>query len=272
MSLTPVSPATTTRVVPAVVFDIRHPERMIERSWMVTKRYPMVVFSGFFEPLFYLLSIRIGLNALVGEIEVDGMLVAYDRFVAPGLMAASAMNGAVFDSTMNIYFKLKHSKLYDAVLTTPMSAGDVALGEIGWAVIRGALYSSAFLVTMLLLGMVDSAWAVLAIPACVLIGFAFAAIGMACTTFMRSWSDFEYVPSLTLPLFLFSTTFYPISQYGDWAWVVQFSPLYHGVELVRAANLGAWDPSIIAHVAVLVGISVVGTAIASRRIERLLLT
>ena len=272
MTGVPVSPATTTRIVPAVVFDIRRPQRMVERSWMVTKRHPMIVFSGFFEPLFYLLSIRIGLNALVGEIEVDGVLVAYDRFVAPGLMAASAMNGAVFDSTMNIYFKLRHSKLYDTVLTTPMSAGDVALGEIAWAVIRGALYSAAFLVTMLVLGMVDSAWVVLAVPACVLIGFAFAAIGMACTTFMRTWADFEYVPSLTLPLFLFSTTFYPVSQYGDWAWVVQLSPLYHGVELVRAANLGTWDTSIIGHVAVLVALTVVGTAIAARRIERLLLT
>ncbi|MEM1332312.1 MAG: ABC transporter permease [Actinomycetota bacterium] len=272
MSLVPVSPASTTRIVPAVVFDIKRPQRMIERSWLVTKRYPMIVFSGFFEPLFYLLSIRIGLNALVGEIEVGGVLVAYDRFVAPGLMAASAMNGAVFDSTMNVYFKLKHAKLYDAVLTTPMSAGDVALGEIGWAVIRGALYSAGFLVTMLALGMVDSAWIVLAVPACVLIGFSFAAIGMACTTFMRSWADFEYVPSLTLPLFLFSTTFYPISQYGDGAWVVQLSPLYHGVELVRAANLGVWDTSILAHVAVLIGISVIGTTIAARRVERLLLT
>ncbi|MEL6890643.1 MAG: ABC transporter permease [Actinomycetota bacterium] len=272
MSGVPVSPASVTRVVPAVIFDIRRPQRMIERSWLVTKRYPMIVFSGFFEPLFYLLSIRIGLNALVGEIEVGGALVAYDRFVAPGLMAASAMNGAVFDSTMNIYFKLKHSKLYDTVLSTPLSAGDVALGEIAWAVLRGALYSSAFLITMLVLGMIESPWVVLSIPACVLIGFAFAAVGMACTTYMRTWADFEYVPSLTLPLFLFSTTFYPVSQYGDWAWVVQFSPLYHGVELVRASNLGEWDPSILGHLAVLVGLTVVGTAIAARRIERLLLT
>jgi lipooligosaccharide transport system permease protein len=120
--------------------------------------------------------------------------------------------------------------------------------------------------------MVQSPWVVLAVPACILIGFAFASVGMALTTFMRSWEDFEYVPAVTLPLFLFSATFYPLSQYGDWAWIVQISPLYHGVELVRAANLGTWDNTIIAHVAVLVALTIVGAGVAARRIERLLLT
>ena len=138
------------------------------------------------------------------------------------------------------------------------SRADVALGEIAWAVLRGALYSTAFMLAMWAMGMVQSPWIVLSVPICVLIGFSFAAIGMSLTTFMRSWEDFEYVPAITLPLFLFSTTFYPISQYGEWSWVVGLSPLYHGVELIRAANLGQWDPSIIGHVAVLVGLSVLG--------------
>ena len=230
--------ATLTRVVPTALLDVRNPQRLLERSVMVYRRTWLIFVSGFFEPLFYLLSIRVGLSALVGDVDVDGQLVPYDQFVAPALLAASAMNGAVFDSTMNIFFKIKQSHLYDAVLATPMSAGDVALGEIGFAVIRGGAYSAAFLVTMWVMGMVESPWAILAVPAAVLIGFAFASIGMACTTYMRSWADFEYVPAVTLPLFLFSATFYPISQYGSWAWVVQLSPLYHGVVLVRAANLG----------------------------------
>lgn len=266
------NPAAITRIVPAVVFDVKRPQRMIERSAFVYRRSWMILVSGFFEPLFYLLSIRIGLSALIGDVETGGRLVAYDEFVAPGLMAASAMNGAVFDSTMNVFFKIKHSKLYDAVLATPLSAGDIAAGEITFAVIRGALYSTAFMLTMWALGMVNSPWIVLSVPACVLIGFAFASLGMALTTFMRSWEDFEYVPAITLPLFLFSATFYPLSQYGDYAWVVQFSPLYHGVELVRAANLGAWDSSILAHVGVLLALTVIGMTVAARRIERLLLT
>ncbi len=263
--------ATPTRILPGVLFDVRRPQRLIERSVMVYRRSWMVIFSGFFEPLFYLLSIRIGLSALVGDVETGGRLIPYDEFVAPGLMAAAAMNGAVFDSTMNVFHKWKYARLYDSLLATPLSAGDVAVGEIGFAVIRGLLYSTAFLVTMSALDMVRSPWMVLSIVACVLIGFAFASIGMACTTFMRSWADFEYVPAVTLPLFLFSATFYPLSSYGDWGWIVQLSPLYHGVALVRAANLGEFSTAVIAHVGVLVGLTIVGMTIAARRIESLLL-
>ena len=154
------NPAAYTRIVPAVVFDIKRPHLLVERSLMVTRRSWVAMVSGFFEPLFYLLSIRIGLSALVGDIEVGGQLIAYDAFVAPGLMAASAMNGAVFDSTMNVFFKLKITKLYDSVLSTPLTAGDVALGEIMFAVLRGALYSTAFMVTMWVMGMVALAMAV----------------------------------------------------------------------------------------------------------------
>jgi len=259
-------------IVPDVLFDVRRPQRLIERSAMVYRRGWMVIFSGFFEPLFYLLSIRIGLAALVGDIEVGGALVPYDEFVAPGLMAAAAMNGAVFDSTMNVFHKWKHARLYDSLLATPLSAGDVAVGEIGFAVIRGLVYSTAFLATMFALGMVRSPWMILSVAAAVLIGFAFASIGMACTTYMRSWADFEYVPAVTLPLFLFSATFYPLSAYGDWSWIVQLSPLYHGVALIRAANLGEFSPAIFAHVGVLVTLTVLGISITARRIEKLLLT
>jgi lipooligosaccharide transport system permease protein len=262
---------TATRILPDVLFDVRRPQRLIERSAMVYRRSWMIIFSGFFEPLFYLLSIRVGLAALVGDIEIDGQLIPYDEFVAPGLMAAAAMNGAVFDATMNVFHKWKTAKLYDSLLATPLSAGDLAVGEIGFAVIRGLMYSTAFLLTMVAFDMVRSPWMVLSIVACGLIGLAFASIGMACTTFMRSWADFEYVPAVTLPLFLFSATFYPLSSYGDWGWVVQLSPLYHGVVLVRAANLGEFSPVLLVHIGVLVGLSIIGMAIAARRIETLLL-
>lgn len=258
-------------LLPTVLRSARRPQRMVERSVMAYRRSWMVLVSGFFEPLFYLLSIRIGFGALVGDVTDGGVTYGYAEFVAPALMASSAMNGAVFDSTMNVYFKLRHSKLYDAVLTTPMTTADVALGEISWAMIRGLIYSVVFLLTMWSLGMVGSAWAVLALPACVLIGFAFAAVGMAATTYMRGWSDFEYVTAATLPLLLFSATFYPLSSYGDWQWLVWFSPLYHGVALVRSANAGVFAWSLLANIGVLVGLSIVGLRITARRIEGLLL-
>ena len=204
--------------------------------------------------------------------EVGGRTIGYAEFVAPALMASSAMNGAVYDSTMNVFFKLKHSRLYESVLATPMGPADVAVGEIGWAVIRGAIYSAAFLVCLVALGMAESAWVVMALPACVLIGVAFASLGMAGTTYMRTWSDFDMVPTLTMPMFLFSATFYPLSAYGDWAWLVQFSPLYHGVALTRACSLGDFSWALVAHAAVLLALAAVGLQVASRRVERLLLT
>jgi len=259
------------RVVPLEIFAARRPQRLIERSLMVYRRSWIIIVSGFFEPLFYLLSIRIGLSDLVGDVTYDGELVGYATFVAPALMASSAMNGAIFESTMNIYHKLKYQRLYDSVLATPMTVPDVALGEIGFSMMRGVLYSTAFVFTMWALGMVGSWWMVLSVPACALIGFAFSAIGMTATTFIRSWADFEYVPSVQIPLFLFSATFYPLSSYGDWGWVVQLSPLYHGVAIVRALNVGDVGPMMLVHAGVLFVIGAGGVAVASRRIRTLLL-
>lgn len=269
MSSVPMPPLA--RVVPPAWRLARRPHRMIERSLMAYRRTWMIFVSGFFEPLFYLLSVRVGFGALIGDLTFAGRSVSYAEFVAPALMASSAMNGAVYDSTMNVYYKMKYAKTYDAVLATPLGAPDVALGEIAWAMLRGTVYSGAFLVCLVALDLAPSPWVVLALPACVLIGFAFAAAGMAVTTFMRSWADFDLIPVVTLPLFLFSATFYPLSSSGPWAWIVQLSPLYHGVALVRAASLGIASWGIIAHVAVLATMSVVGLGVASRRVDALLL-
>jgi len=260
------------RLVPPQIRHARRPHRLLERQWMVNRAGGWVIFvTGFFEPLFYLLSIRVGFGALVGDVEIDGRLVSYAEFVAPALMAAAAMNGAVFESTINIFFKLRYEKIYDAALATPLTSGDVALGEILNATIRGAAYSVAFALTMWALGMVGSPWIVAAVPVAVLVSFAFSAIGMAAATFLRSHADFEYVPSVMVPLFLFSATFYPVSSYGDWQWVAQLSPLYHGVVVVRSLNLGEWSWTLLVHVGVLIVVAMIGLTITSRRIERLLL-
>ncbi len=109
---------------------------------MVYRRTWLVIVSGFFEPLFYLLGIGFGLGALVGAVTgPDGQPIPYGVFVAPGLLATSAMNGAVYESTFNVFFKLRYAKTYDAILSTPMGIDDVAVGEVGWSLIRGALYA-----------------------------------------------------------------------------------------------------------------------------------
>ncbi len=162
------------------------------------------------------------------------------------------MNGAIYDSTFNVFFKLNYAKTYDAILSTPIGVGDVALGEIGWALIRGGIYAAAFLVVMVVLGMVLSPWAVLAFPAALLVGFAFGAVGMAATSFMRTWQDFDLVQLVILPLFLFSATFYPITTYPEPIQIlVQLTPLYHGVDLIRGLTTGVVGPTLLVHVAYL---------------------
>jgi lipooligosaccharide transport system permease protein len=245
---------------------------LIERHARVYRHTWLVLASGFFEPLFYLLSVGVGIGALVGTVRFAGHAVGFTSFIAPALLATSAMNGAIFDSTFNIFFRLKYDKLYDAVLATPMGPGDIALGEVSWALIRGGLYACAFIVIMLAMGLVHSVWAVFAIPVALLIGFAFAGAGMAATTFIRSWQDFEYVTLATLPMFLFSATFYPIGVYPrPIQLVVDCTPLYQGIALLRGLNFGVVGPSLLWHVLYLAVMGTAGLAIAGRRISRLLL-
>jgi lipooligosaccharide transport system permease protein len=183
------------------------------------------------------------------------------------------MNGAIYDSTMNVFFKLKYAKTYDAVLATPVGVSDVAVGEITWALLRGLLYSAAFLIIMTALGDVSSWWAIFALPAAGLIGFGFAAVGMAFTSFMRSWQDFDFVQLAILPLFLFSTTFYPLSVYPRWLQlVVECTPLFHGVTLVRSLTTGFVGFRLLWDAAYLGIMGLIGLVVTSRRLERLLLT
>lgn len=247
--------------------------RLIERHARVYRHAWLVFASGVFEPLFYLLSVGLGLGVLVGRVPgPGGHLIPYRDFVAPGLLAVSSMNGAMYDSTFNIFFRLKYAKLYDAVLATPMSTAQVALGEIGWALVRGTIYAVAFTLVMLALGLVHSPWALLAVPVAVLIGFAFAALGMTGTTYMKSWQDFDYVMLVAVPMFLFSATFYPLSVYPKAVGaIVQWTPLYQGVVLLRDLVLGAPSPDLLWRAGYLAVLGFAGLAVAGRRIAKLLL-
>ena len=231
----------------------------------------MTFVSGFFEPLFYLLSVRIGIGKLVTHVDVGGQALSYAAFVAPALLAASAMNGAVFDSTFGMFFQLKYQRSFEAILATPVTVDDLALGEMAWALTRGLMYATAFLVVMAGMGLVHSFWALAALPGATLIGFGFAAVGMAGTSFMRSWQDFEFVQLAIMPLFLFSATFFPLSIYPRaLQLVVQCTPLYHGVALERALTTGAVGPGVLVHVVYLVAMGLGGLTVASRRMARLL--
>jgi lipooligosaccharide transport system permease protein len=247
--------------------------RLIERHLRVYRHAWLVFVSGIFEPLFYLLSVGLGLGVLVGKVPgPGGRLIPYRDFVAPGLLAVSSMNGAMYDSTFNVFFRLKYAKLYDAILATPVRPLQLALGEIGWALIRGTIYAVAFTLVMLGLGLVHSPWAVLTVPAAVLIGFAFAALGMVGTTYMKSWQDLDYIILASTPLFLFSATFYPLGVYPRALQVViECTPLYQGVVLIRDLTVGVVGPDLLWRAAYLAVLGLAGLYASGRRIGKLLL-
>lgn len=263
------------RLAPPVVFGGRRAARLVERHLLSYRRMWPVLVSGIFEPVFFLFSIGIGLSELVGDLPgPDGRPLTYAAFVAPGLLAAAAMNGAILDATFGLFFRLKYNKTFESVLNTPLSVDDVAWGQLSWSLMRGGFYSAIFLAVMGIGGYASSWWAVLALPACVLIGAAFAAVGMALTTYMRTWQDFEFVNLAIVPLFLFSTTFYPLSTYpGPLRVVLWCTPLFHGVDLVRRLTTGAgvlgWQSAV--HVAYLAAMLWAGIAAARRRLAFLLL-
>lgn len=260
------------RVLPSGMY-VGRARVLVERSLMVHRRTWLALVSGFFEPLFYLIAMGVGFGALTGEVlGPGGQPISYVAFVAPALLAASAMNGAVWDATFNIFFKFKYAKLYDAMLATPLGPIDVAIGEIAWALLRGGLYAAGFFAVMLGMGLIVSPWSLLIVPAALFIAFGFAAVGMACTTFMRSWQDFDLVQLALLPMFLFSTTFFPLTVYPAGIQVaVQCFPLYHGIEIMRALSTGVIDVSILGHLAYFLVMAGVGVVIASRRLGTLLL-
>lgn len=252
-------------------FGSRRSIRIFERNFMVYRSQWLMLISGFFEPLFYLLSIGIGLNHLVGPLHVNGRVISYATFVAPGMLATSAMNGAVIDSIFNTFFRLKISHAYDAVLATPLDVTDVALGEVWWALARATMYSASFIICMVLLGDAGSAWVVLCWPAAVLTSLTFSCVGLAASTYIRSWQDFDLVALIQLPLFLFSATFFPISLYPRWLGaIVAFSPLYQSASLLRGLALGQFDWIMTLRIAYLFALAGFGLWLAAKRFRKIL--
>jgi lipooligosaccharide transport system permease protein len=246
---------------------------LVLRNYLVYRRYWKLFLSGFLEPVFYLFSIGIGVGQLIQSFELNGETIPYAAFVAPGMLAASAFNGALMDSTFSVFFKLKYDKLYDQMLATPLTTRDIARGEIAWGQLRGASYSAMFLLVMVAMGLVDSWWAILALPATLLIGFAFSAVCMSLTTYMKSWQDFDKITLVQIPMFLFSATFFPVTAFdGVLRWVVEATPLYRGVVLCRELTTGALSWASAVSVVYLVVMGLIGLAVVRRRLDKLLLT
>jgi len=245
---------------------------ILERSLVALKSsnwFPVV--SGFLEPLLYLFSFGYGVGTLIGDIQVsNGQVVSYAMFIAPGLLATSAMNGAIYDSTWNVYFKLHEGKIYNGMLATSLGPLDVALGEILTALLRGFAYAVGFMAVATPMGLIPSWWGVLAIPTTVLIAFGFASIGMAITSYFESYQQMGLINISLLPIFLFSGSFYPLSVFPDWAQIIiKTLPLWHAIEMVRNLSLGIINLSLLGHITYFVVMVVAGLFFTTKRLNAL---
>ena len=244
---------------------------IIERSLIALRSSTWVpVATGFVEPVLYLLAFGYGMGELIGNVTLGDKTIDYTVFIAPGLLATSAMNGAIYDSTWNVFFKLNESKLYQGMLATPLGPLDVALGEITWALFRGLSYAIAFLAITTPLGLVPGFSAVLAIPAAVFIAFGFASFGMAITSYFKTYQQMGMINIVLLPLFLFSGSLYPISVYPDWLeFLIQLMPSWHGIELVRDVWFGNFDSGTLLHIFYFLVMIICGLYLTTRRLRDL---
>jgi lipooligosaccharide transport system permease protein len=238
---------------------------LYRRSWM-RHALPTIV-----EPLLYLMAMGLGLGLYIGD-RIFG--VEYVAFIAPGLIAAAAMQGAIFEVTIGVFVKVRFWRLYDAVITTPLEPQDVALGEALWATTRSTLYGTAFLLVTTVLGYIVSPWAILVPAAAALVGMCFSLIGLIVSARMPAIDLFGYFFSMfVMPLFLFSGIFFPVTDLPAAAQPIAWmTPLHHGVELMRALALTGNPASAAGHALWLVVANVILYAPAVNMLKRRLVT
>ena len=247
---------------------------VLRHLWVIRRRRPwQLIVNGVFEPFLYLMSIGVGVGQLIGNLTGAGPAgTRYAAFVAPALLATSAMNSAINETTGSIWWRLRFEKVYDAIITTPLTVTDIAAGEIAASMLRSAVASTCFLAVITALGLVHSWWALMAIPGALLIAYAFSGAGLAVTTCLRDFHHHQYVQLVMLPMFLFATTFYPLSMYPrPLQVVVACLPLYQSTELLRGFALGQPGPHLLWAAGYLLAMGTLGGWIAQRRFGRLLM-
>jgi lipooligosaccharide transport system permease protein len=233
-----------------------------------------MILSGFVEPVLYLGAFGYGLGNFIGNVQVDSThSVSYATFLAPALLANSAMNGAMYEATWNVFFKMNFSKLYQGIMATSMGPLDVALGEITACLLRGFVYAVAFMGIMLPLGLIPCWWGgLLAIPASVFIAFGFASCFLAITSYMKSFQQLDWVSFALLPMLLFSGSFYSLNIYpAPIRILLEALPLHQGVALIRGLTLGQLDYALLGHLAYFTVMAVGGVIFATKRMDALFL-
>lgn len=222
---------------------LRMPDVRLRSAWRLWQRNASIysrtwkinILPNFFEPFLFLLAMGLGLGGYLARFEG----VRYMDFIAPGLAATAAMYGTTFEVTFNCFVKMQFGKVYDAVMSTPLSIEDVGLGELLWGTTRALIYGLAFLGVAAAFGVIHSWHAVFSPAAIALIGMMFSVIGLAFTVVVPMIDYLSYYWTLFItPMFLFSGIFFPLERLPAWVETVAwFTPLYHGVSLMRALLL-----------------------------------
>lgn len=251
--------------------SLRRALRVVKRNSTLGRHYWMSYMARMLEPFLFLFSIGVGVGALVGTLTVEGApggTITYRQFVAPALVATAAMNASVFAGALDFFAKLKWAGTYPSMLATPMTVGDIIRGELLWVLGNVSIQSTVYLILLAAMGLTSSWWALGLVPAAALVALAFGASGMVAASFLRSWLDFDFVTVVTVPLYLFSASFFPLSRYpGPLAWVVRVTPLYQGVDLCRDLALGTVGASSLLSVAYLAVMGRTALFIADRRLR-----
>ncbi len=247
--------------------------RVFRRNWLVYRRlWHRSIAFGFLQPLMFLTAMGVGIGSLIGAQQQDAFGgFPYLHWLGPGLMSAMAMQTATFESTYPIMNKIMWGKNYEAMLSTPLSVRSLVGGELAWVAFRIGTLAAVFLLVLAAFGIVRSPLAVLAVPVAMLTGVAFSACLIAFTATQRNDVGFSAIFRFVVnPLFLFSGTFFPLTQLPDALRAVAWAtPLFHAVELIRGLVLDSLDlataPLHLAYLLVMAGI---GAYLADRLLKR----
>ncbi|CAN5628245.1 MAG: ABC transporter permease [Chloroflexi bacterium] len=244
-----------------------------QRNWLVYKRlwYRSLAF-GFLQPVLFLTAMGIGIGALLSTDDLTAFGgVPYIDWLGPGLLSAMAMQTATFESTYPIMNKIMWGRNYEAMLSTPLGVRSIVIGELAWMAFRIGSLAAIFLMVLTAFGITRSPLAILAVPVAMLIGTSFAACLVAFTATQKNDVGFSAIFRFVVnPLFLFSGTFFPLTQLPDALQAIAWAtPLFHGVQLVRGLVLSdlnlAAAPLHLAYLLVMLG---VGVVLADRNLRR----
>ena len=255
---------------------VENGRRMFDYWVTVYKRtWKGSLISSFLLPMLYLAAMGIGLGSFVDS-NGTGALggVTYLQFIAPGLLAATALQIAVGEATYPVMSGLKWQKFYYSMIATPLRPADVVYGQLGFIAFRVFSACTVFLVVITLFGGLKTPLGVLGLPVALLVGMAVAAPVAAYATKLENDSGFAMIFRFgVVPAFLFSGAFFPVSQLPDWIeWLAYLRPLWHGVDLARNLSLGTVNPWLaLVNVLYLLTWFVVGTWLAVRGFTRRLI-